>query len=324
MKKREYPRTVLLKKVIKGMFWTAFILVLFLSVVAIERSGNAGAGAIQHKQDEDVMKEDNFAAGVGAQSFAENFAVEYFNWENSDDEIKKRAGRLQPFLAKGLDEQAGLTFKGMEWSSELSDSQVWKIEEKSENTALITLRVHHTLKKTTPPDAKAVEQAKKDKKPLPKAKEEKSEPFEKYIVIPVKTDGKSYVVHKVPYFVPPAKKPEITSDASISEEGKIQDSQLQDEITSGLTTFFKVYTTGTQEELSYYTKSDEIKAMTGITTFKEVKDAIIKQGNAKNQYRVYVTVIFQENQSKAQLIYPYELVLVKDENRLFVKEMKNQ
>ncbi|WP_243551667.1 conjugal transfer protein [Metabacillus dongyingensis] len=196
------------------------------------------------------MKEDNFAAGVGAQSFAENFAVEYFNWENSDDEIKKRADRLQSFLAKGLDEQAGLTFEGMEWSSELSDSQVWKIEEKSENTALITLRVHHTLKKSIPPDAKAVEQAKKDKKPLPKAKEEKSEPFEKYIVIPVKTDGKSYVVHKVPYFVPPAKKPEITSDASISEEGKIQDSQLQDEITSGLTTFFKVYTTTIGKKIS--------------------------------------------------------------------------
>ncbi|USK36543.1 conjugal transfer protein (plasmid) [Bacillus sp. F19] len=299
-------------------------MVLFLSVAAIERSGNAGAGAIQHMPAEDVMKEENFAAEVGAQSFAENFAAEYFNWENSDDEIKNRAKRLHPYLAKGLDEQAGLAFEGMERSSELDDSQVWNVEETEENTALITLRVQHTLKKTTPPDAKAVEQAKKDKKPLPKAKEEKSEPFEKYIVIPVKTDGKSYVVHKVPYFVPPAKKPEITSDVSISEKGKIQDSQLQDEITSGLTTFFKVYTTGTQEELSYYTKSDEIKAMTGITTFKEVKDTIIKQGDAENEYKVHVTVIFQENQSKAKVIYPYELVLVKEENRLFVKEMKNQ
>lgn len=324
MKKREYPRTVLLKKFIKGMFWTAFILVLFLSVVAIERSGNAGAGAIQHKPDEDVIKEENVAAGVGAQSFAENFVSEYFNWENTDEEIKKRADRLQPFLAMGLDEQAGLSFEDSDWSSSLTDSQVWKVEEKAENTALITLRVQHTLKKSTPPDAKAVEQAKKDKKPLPKAKEEKSEPYEKYLVVPVKSDGNSYVVHKVPYFIPPAKKPEITSDTSISEEGKVQDSKLQDEINSGLTTFFKVYTTGTQEELFYYTKSDEIKAMTGITTFKEVRDTIIKQGDGKNEYRVHATVIFEENQSKAQVTYPYELTLVKEENRLFVKEMKNQ
>lgn len=215
MKKREYPKTVLRKKMIKGMFWTAFALVLFLSVVAIVRVGNAGADAAEHKQVEEVEKEVNVAAGVGAQSFAENFAFEYFNWSNSDEEMKKRAERLKPFLANGLDEQAGLAFEGMEWSSELSDSQVWNVEEKGENTALITLRVHHTLKKTTPPDAKAVEQAKKDKKPLPTAKDEKSGPFEKYFVIPVKTDGKSFVVHKVPYFVPPAKKPEITSDATI-------------------------------------------------------------------------------------------------------------
>lgn len=324
MKKRNYPKTVLRKKMIKGTFWTTFALLLFLSVVAIVRVGNAGADAAEEKPIEEVKKNENVALGVGAQSFAENFVSEYFNWENTDEEIKKRAERLQPYLAKGLDEQAGLAFDGMEWNSILSNSQVWNVEEKAENTALITLRVQHTLKKSTPPDAKAVEQAKKDKKPLPKAKEEKSEPYEKYIVVPVKTDGSSYVVHKVPYFVPPAKKPEITSDTSISEEGKIQDSKLQDEMTSGLTTFFKVYTTGTEEELSYYTKSDEIKAMTGITTFKEVKDTIIKQGDGKNEYRVHATVIFEDNQSKAQVIYPYELTLVKEENRLFVKEMKNQ
>ncbi|TDL76174.1 conjugal transfer protein [Peribacillus frigoritolerans] len=324
MRKREYPKTVLRKKMIKGTFWTAFALVLFLSVVAIVRVGNAGADAAEEKQIEEVKEEDNPALGVGAQSFAENFASEYFKWENTDEEIKKRADRLQPFLANGLDQQAGLAFEGMEHGSEITESQVWNVEEKAENTALITLQVQHTLKKSTPPDAKAVEQAKKDKKPLPKVKEEKSEPYEKYIVVPVKSDGSSYVVHKVPYFVPPAKKPEITSDTSVSEEGKIQDSKLQEEINSGLTTFFKVYTTGTQEELSYYTKSDEIKAMTGITTFKEVKETIIKQGDGKNEYKIHATVTFEENQSKAQVTYPYELTLVKEENRLFVKEMKNQ
>lgn len=324
MKKRKYPKTVLRKKVIKGTFWTGFALVLFLSVVAIVRVGNAGAGAVEEKPVEEVKKEENLAAGEGAQSFAENFAVEYFNWQNTDEEKKKRVERLQPFLATGLNDQAGLAFDGMEWNSSLSESQVWNVEEKGEDTALITLRVQHSLNKTTPPDPKAVEQAKKDKKPAPKAKEEKTGPYEKYFVIPVKTDGKSFVVHKVPYFVAPAKKPEITSDATISEEGKIQDTKLQEEITSGLNTFFKVYTTGTQEELSYYTKGDEIQTMNGITTFKEVKSTVIKQGDSENEYEVHATVIFQENQSKAQVIYPYEITLVKEEDRWFVKEMKNQ
>lgn len=207
-------------------------MVLFLSVVAIVRVGNAGAGATEEKPVEQLTKEENVAAGEGAQSFAENFAVQYFDWKNTDEDKKKRVERLKPFLATGLDEQAGLAFEGMEWNSSLSESQVWNVEEKGEDTALITLRVKHTLKKTTQPDPKAVEKAKKDKKKPPKAKEETTGPYEKYFVVPVKTDGKSFVVHKVPYFIPPAKKPEIISDATISEDGKIQDTKLQQEITS--------------------------------------------------------------------------------------------
>ncbi len=38
--KREYPKTVFRKKVIKIVFWSSFSLMLFLSVVAIIRVGN--------------------------------------------------------------------------------------------------------------------------------------------------------------------------------------------------------------------------------------------------------------------------------------------
>ena len=37
--------------------------------------------------------------------------------------------------------------------------------------------------------------------------------------------------------------------------------------------------------------------------------------NHNNEYEVNATVVFQENQSKAQVVYPYELTLVKEENR---------
>ena len=43
---------------------------------------------------------------------------DYFDWQNSDEGIKTRAERLQPYLATGLDEQAGLSFEGMEWNSQ--------------------------------------------------------------------------------------------------------------------------------------------------------------------------------------------------------------
>lgn len=76
-------------------------------------------------------------------------------------------------------------------------------------------------------------------------------------------------------------------------------------------TFFKVYTTGTQEELQYYVTGDEIKSMSNIITLQEVKDILVKKGKSKNQYVVHATVTFKENKSQAQVIYPYELSLVK-------------
>ena len=63
----------------------------------------------------------------------------------------------------------------------------------------------------------------------------------------------------------------------------------------------------------------KIQTMTGIITFKEVKNLVIKQDESHNEYKVNATVVFQENQSKAQVVYPYELTLVKEENRWFIK-----
>ena len=325
MKKREYPKTVFRKKLIKGLFWTGFTLVLFLSVVAIVRVGNAGAGAtIQEQPQEEKTKEVNLAAGEGGQTFAENFATNYFDWENTDEAKQKRIERLSSFLATGLDQQAGLAFEGIEWSSKLSQSQVWKVEETGEDSALVTLRILHELKKVTPPDPKAVQKAKKEKKEPPKAKEQKAGPYEKYFVVPVKTDGQSFVVHEVPYFVAAPEKPKITAEVSVSEEGKINDSVLQEEVKSFLNTFFKIYTTGTDEELTYYVKGDGIQSMNGVMTFKEVKSIIVKEDNNKDNYEVDVTVIFTENQSKAQVVYPYQLTIAKEEDRWFVKEINHQ
>ncbi|WP_338473306.1 conjugal transfer protein (plasmid) [Niallia sp. XMNu-256] len=311
MQKRIYPKTVFRKKVFKGFFWTGFLLALFLSVVAIVRLSNFDTNQVEAKQAQPKENMVNFATREGAQSFAQNFAREYFDWQNSDEGKKSRIDRLQTYLAIGLDEQAGLSFEGMEWNSSLSTSQVWNVEATGHDSANITLRVEHILNRTISQDAEDA------------PSEEKSGPYEKYFVVPIQTDGKSFVVHQIPYFISAPEKPQITSDTSINEDGKLQDTKLQAEIISALNTFFKVYTNGSQEELSYYIKGDYIESMTGVITFKEVKNLIIKQDQSTNQYKVSATVVFQENQSKAEVIYPYELILLKEDNRWFIKSIKN-
>lgn len=321
MKKRQYPKTVLRKKLIKGTFWTGFTLVLFLSIVAIVRVGNAGAGVAEQQPVEQTTKEVNLATSEGAQSFAQNFADQYFHWQNTDEGKKDRVERLKPYLANGLHEQAGLAFEGMQWNSSLSKSQVWKVEETGKNTANITLRIQHLLKRTVQTDPKATEEAAKAETP---AKEQQAGPYEKYFVVPIKTDGQAFVVHQIPYFAAAPTKPEIAANTRMDEANQINDSAIKEQVQSFLHTFFKVYTTGTQDELSYYIQGDSIHSMTGIMTFQQVKDILITPGTSSTEYRVIATAVFQENQSKAQMIYPYELVLLKEEGRWFVKDMKNQ
>lgn len=306
MKKREYPKTVFKKKLIKAAFWTGFALVFFLSVVAIVRVGNAGAGAAESKStvNEGQKQSENLAAGEGGQTFAQNFALHYFTWTNSDEGKKKRVERLAPYLAKGLDQQAGLSFEGMKWNSILDKSQVWNVEETGEDTVLITLRVMHNLKQ--------VGNSKKE-----------AGPYEKYFVVPVKTDGKSFVVYKIPYYAASPEQPEITAETDVEEKGQVNNSELKENITAYLSTFFKVYTTGTQDELSYYVKDDSIKTMKGIMTFTKIENTIIQKGKG-GDYQIYSKVVFQEDVSKAQVVYPYEITITKEDDRWFVKKLKNQ
>ncbi|WP_221568662.1 conjugal transfer protein [Alkalihalobacillus sp. TS-13] len=322
MKKRKYPQTVLRKKVIKGLFWTGFTLVLCLSIVAIVQTGNAGVDAHVQKPEPKEEKEDNLAASVGAQTFAENFASHYFYWKNTEEFMKIRAKRLEPFLATGLEEQAGLVFEGMKWNSKLASSQIWKVEETGSDTAEITLRIKQALFRTIQPDKKAITAAKKAKKKPPKPKVKKAGPYERYFVVPVKTDGESFVVHKIPHYVTAPEKPDITVGTEIDEEEIVSDPQLQKQITTFLNTFFKVYTTGTQDELYYYFNGDSIQSMKEILTFKEVKEVILKEGEGTANYTVFTTVVYTEFQSKAQVVYPYEMNIVQEEGRWFVKSIK--
>ena len=82
-------KPVFRKKVLKGLFWTGFALVFFLSVVAIVRVSNLDTNQAEAKQIQPEEKKVNYAVSEGAQSFAQNFARDYFDWQNSDEGIRK-------------------------------------------------------------------------------------------------------------------------------------------------------------------------------------------------------------------------------------------
>lgn len=320
MAKRSYPKTVVKRRWIKGLFWAGIFGCLFLSIIAIGRVGVLSATLEQEPEEviETEEEEPNYALNEGAQSFARNFANEYFNW--SKDSQDEREERLEDYLAIGLDPQAGLRYENMKWDSVLSDSQVWSVEETGEQSANITLRIHHSLSRMVEPSEEEIKKAEEDDKEPPKPQKEKGETYLKYFVVPVKSDGESYVVHQLPYFTSEPNKPDIEIEYN-ADGNSISDSDLEEEISLFLETFFKTYTEGSDQEIAYYTKGVDVETLNGILSFKEVEGlAIYLEGES---YEVHADILMIETGSEAEMIYPFHMELIQEENRWLVVGFEN-
>ncbi|HEF7293028.1 MULTISPECIES: conjugal transfer protein [Bacillaceae] len=297
MGKREVPKTVVRRKFMKGAFWTALGLSMCFSLVAVVRAGNHEEVNAKKQPDKVEMEVQQL---VGAQTFATNFAHEYFSWDSSDDAKKKRAERLKPYLAEKLDEQAGLNFEGVEWNSSPGKIQVWDAKQQGKDQVYITVSVQQNLKKINA--------------------EDKTETT-KYFIVPMKTDGKGYVVNEIPYYTNPVEKAKVTEKNDFRET-PIMDSVVKRDIQEFLNTFFKVYTTGTNTELEYYTKDKKIKPLQEVVTYQKIKDMrVIQNGDG---YKIVTVVIVQDNQSKAKYEYPFTLWVEKEKGRWTVSKLQNQ
>jgi hypothetical protein len=312
--KRTLPPTVLRKRLMKGTFWTVFSLTFAFSGIAAVRSGNSSTVSTAAVEESKGVQ--NLAVGAGAETFVLNFAKEYFTWENTDEGKKKRVERLKPYIAAGLDQQAGLQFEGVEWnSSHTTNIQTLGVEETGENTANIKVRVKYQIKKQIPAAAEGEEPT-----------EEKKD-NEKYFVVPIKTENTAFAVYQLPYIAPPPVKSNIAIETESQEKSaqKVNDPRLSEEMKSFLQTFLKVYTTGSQKELSYYTKDEDIQSLQNVMVFSEIKTLEVYKTDKQDLYEVGLEVIFTDGESKLKMTNKMELELVLGEaNRWFVQSIKNK
>lgn len=314
MAKRTLPKSVIKKRWIKGLFWAGIFGCLFLSIIAIGRVGVLSA-ALEDEPDEveEVVEIPNHAISEGAQSFAENFATEYFNWSKDGEENREK--RLENYLATGLDTQAGLRYENMKWDSKFLKSQVWNVEETGEQSADITLRVQHDLSRTVEPSEEEIKEAEEKEEAPPKAKNESGGTHLKYLVVSIKSDGQGFVVSQVPYFIPEPMKPEIEIERN-EEPNVISDGQVEEDIRGFLDTFFTTYTEGSDQELAYYTRGFDLHSLNTILVFKGVEKVdIYDQGD---YFNVHVDVLMEEETSEAEMIYPYSIELTKEDSRWLV------
>jgi hypothetical protein len=253
-----------------------------------------------------VKETKNFATSIAAQTFAKEFAGQYLQWTVGKE--KEREARLKPYLMKGVDSQAGLRFEGMQYNASPHKVDIWDVKSTGKNTALITLKTGSIL---TPVQGK---------------KKDPSGPYTRFFAVPLTTDGQSFVVHDIPYYVTNPEPPAIEPNPTNVGGDTVTEEQTREEMGRFLDSFFKVYAMGNPEEIAYFTKATDMKGLKGIASFNQVEFYTItkEKGASTGEYRVQAKVRFTDGLSKGNISYPYELKVKKEQGRWFVLTLETK
>ena len=247
--------------------------------------------AVEQKQEE-VSQE--------ARSFTLQFAHEYFKWTVGQPE--RREERLKPFLAQGMDPQAGLDFSNLSRHAVPEHITVWKEElgrKKGEYVITVSALVNFYDAKDT-------------KKYFTKRM---------LLEVPIKQKNeRDMAVIENPRLVP------LPAETSIQKEreslvGEPLDSSEEEALRSAAETFFKTYASGKQEELSYLMAGDQkVETFQGKMRFVAVEQMqAVKKGD-----RVVSELVLRlaDPTTGMEMTTSYEIDWVKEDGRWFVEAIR--
>ncbi|SOC21553.1 conjugative transposon protein TcpC [Ureibacillus xyleni] len=271
-------------------FWTLFIgMFLFVGLLVV---ANATSNA------EEVEKvEINKVTSQEAVVFAQNFVEAYFTWSATDEGIVARQNELKRYLATGLDSNAGLVVDGLIWSSSYVNSEVRDVQALDEEVGQITFYVKSKL-----------------------TKGEQEQVSEKYFVVPVAYDGKTFGVYELPKYT---HFEEHTTIKSVSNKRlKSVSSEETTTLNSFIETFFKTYADGEREQLNYLlSKSGSIEGLNGTFSIKELNQVEVFKDEDNDTYIAFVEVTLVDPKTEISTKSNYQLTMTKSNDKYIVKAM---
>ncbi|SDY39433.1 conjugal transfer protein [Thermoactinomyces sp. DSM 45892] len=232
----------------------------------------------------------NPAVSMPARTTATQFANEYFRWYSSDKDEREK--RLEPYLIKGIDKQAGLVLNDIKTDSVANNVQVWDVRDKGNNKADIV--VSATLMLT---------------------EKGKTMMATRRLVVPIYAiSNDSFVVEDVPYYLAESN-PVQSSKGDFKSKGNQIDEKKMDEYTTFLNNFFKEYaSTSPEKSLSHLTKGDlQLRGLGNVLSFGKLED--VKVWDNRSEYEVSCKVRFQDKATGSEVLYPYIIKMTKDDGQ---------
>lgn len=246
----------------------------------------------QHTVHEKEVIETKLVDTNAIESFTKNFVKDYYTWQNNKESIERREEKLGLYLTEELQALNTDTVRAdIPTSSSVSDIDIWSVSQEDDAYAVIY----------------SVEQ---------KIIEEKnSETIHSTyrILIHQDTVGNLVIIQNPTLWNTPNKsdyKPEQP------ESNGTVDSDTVQEVAEFLETFFTFYPTATEKELAYYVKNNAL-----VPIGKDYKfSGLINQEFQidEHQIKVWVTVRYLDETTKAIQFSQYELQLEKDSNWMIV------
>ncbi|RAL21930.1 conjugal transfer protein [Thermoflavimicrobium daqui] len=296
---------------IKKKRWQKIVFNILLIYVSINLTGyflihifsnsDSGKNGVEIKNTL-TKQEKNIISSPEAQSFAQQFAEQFYTWKAKDKEGRMK--NLAQFLSEGVDSQAGLKEESLDNSnSQVIGTQIYSINEIDAKKANLTVRVS-TIFETLNKDGKS----------------EKKYNVIRYLSIPIGTNGTSFAVIDLPKVIPQPQKANLKKE--IEDTDEIDDTNKKEEIKKFLAQFLKTYAEGSSQELAYLMENGKpIKGYNKLLTFKEIESIQVYKGK---DYLVRTTASFQDNGTKIIMSMPFKIDIVQKNNQLLISKIREK
>lgn len=223
------------------------------------------------------------------ENFVKDFAKSYYSWSNNKEAIEARTAAINNYLTKALQDLNVDTVRiDIPTNSTVNEVKIWNVEQAGKDEYTVTYSVDQTVTEG----------------------EQSSRNTAAYTVtVHVDGDGnmvitKNPTISSMPVkssYEPKAQETDGTMDAAITEE-----------VPEFLETFFKLYPTATEKELSYYVSGNALAPVSGDYLYSELINPLFTMDG--DTVKVSISVKYLDQKTKAAQISQFDLILKKDSN----------
>lgn len=227
------------------------------------------------------------------ENFVKNFTKDYYTWEPSQASITSRNEAIKKYITEELQSlNVDIIRRDIPDSSVVQDVQIWSVKQEDEKQFRVTFTVDQLIKEG------------ENKKNVSSAYE---------VVVHVDDSGNMVITKNPTICSIPTKS---NYEPKRKESNGTIDAATTGEINEFLKTFFKLYPTATEKELSYYVKDSTLKPIGKDYVFGELLNPIYAKKD--NQIQVSVSVKYLDQQTKATQISQFDLILEKESNWIII------